>query len=55
MFGVNSAKSYCMAVRDEGMLVFAVAKHSKKARLLYDFGMRVGDKVRCDMESYVRK
>lgn len=42
--------SYYAAVRDEGKKVYAIAKGSYSPRLLYDFGMKVGDKVRCGVE-----
>jgi hypothetical protein len=42
--------SYYAAIRDVGMKVYAIAKGSNKPRLLYDFGMKVGDKVKCGVE-----
>ena len=42
--------SYYAAVRDEGKKVYAIAKGSGRPRLLYDFGMKVGDRVRCGVE-----
>ena len=42
--------SYYAAVRDVGKKVYAIAKGSNRPRLLYDFGMKVGDMVRCGVE-----
>ena len=43
-------ESYYVAVRDVGKKVYAIAKGSTKPRLLYDFGMKVGDIVKCGVE-----
>ena len=42
--------SYYAALRDVGKKVYAIAKGSNRQRLLYDFGMKVGDMVRCGAE-----
>lgn len=42
--------SYYAAIRDVGKKVYAVAKGSDRPRLLYDFGLREGDLVRCGVE-----
>ena len=42
--------SYYAAVRDEGKRVYAIARGSKKPRLLYDFNLKVGDFIRCGIE-----
>ena len=42
--------SYYAAVRDVGKKVYAIAKGSNRPRLLYDFGMKVGNMVRCGVE-----
>ena len=44
-------KPYYAAIRDEGKKVYAIAKGSNRARLLYDFGLKVGDLARCGIES----
>ena len=41
---------YHMAIRDVGKKVYAIAKGSNKPRLLYDFGLQVGETVRCGLE-----
>lgn len=46
--GVN--RTYYAAVRDEGKKVYAIAKGSSRARLLYDFSLKEGDFVRCGVE-----
>lgn len=46
----GTAPSYYSAIRDEGRKVYAIAKGSTKPRLLYDFGLKKGDKVKCGME-----
>ena len=46
--GVN--RTYYAAVRDEGKKVYAIAKGSNRARLLYDFSLKEGDFVRCGVE-----
>lgn len=42
--------SYFAAVRDVGKKVYAIAKGSNRPRLLYDFGLKVGSRVRCGVE-----
>lgn len=42
--------SYYAAIRDVGKKVYAIAKGSSRPRLLYDFGLKVGDIVRCGVE-----
>ena len=42
--------SYYAAIRDVGKKVYAIAKGSRKPRLLYDFSLNVGDMVRCGVE-----
>ena len=42
--------SYYAAVRDDGQKVYAIAKNSRRPRLLYDFGLNDGDVVRCGAE-----
>ena len=42
--------SYYAAIRDVGKKVYAIAKGSNRPRLLYDFGLKVGDMVRCGAE-----
>ena len=42
--------SYYAAIRDVGKKVYAIAKGSNKPRLLYDFGLQVGETVRCGIE-----
>jgi len=41
---------YYAAVRDLGMKVYVIAKGSSRPRLLYDFGLKVGEIVRCGIE-----
>jgi hypothetical protein len=43
--------SYYTAIRDVGRKVYAIAKGSNKPRLLYDFGLKEGDDIRCGIES----
>ncbi len=43
-------KYYYAAVRDVNKKVYAIAKGSNRARLLYDFSLKVGDIVRCGIE-----
>lgn len=43
-------ESYYAAIRDVGKKVYAIAKGNTKPRLLYDFGMKVGDMVKCGVE-----
>ena len=42
--------NYYAAIRDEGKRVFGIAKGSNRPRLLYDFGLQKGDKVKCGVE-----
>lgn len=42
--------SYYAAIRDVGDKVYAIAQGSKKPRLLYDFGLNVGDLLKCGIE-----
>ena len=44
--------SYYAAIRDAGKKVYAIAKGSSKPRLLYDFGLGVGDIVPCGVEGH---
>lgn len=43
-------KYYYAAVRDVDKKVYAIAKGSNRARLLYDFSLKEGDIVRCGIE-----
>ena len=45
--------TYYAAIRDEGKKVYAIAKGSTRPRLLYDFGLKKGDLVRCGVEGNV--
>ena len=42
--------SYYAAIRDVGKQVYAIAKGHNRPRLLYDFGLKVGDIVKCGVE-----
>lgn len=42
--------SYYAAIRDVGTKVYAIAKGSSRPRLLYDFGLKEGQTVRCGVE-----
>ena len=42
--------SYHMAIRDVGQKVYAIAEGSNKPRLLYDFGLKIGDVIKCGIE-----
>lgn len=42
--------TYYAAIRDAGKKVYAIAKGSTRPRLLYDFGLKVDDMVRCGIE-----
>ncbi len=42
--------SYFVAVRDVGHKVYAIARGSNRPRLLYDFGLKEGEMVRCGIE-----
>lgn len=44
---------YYAAIREVGQKVYAIAKGSSKPRLLYDFGLKKGDLVRCGIEGNV--
>ena len=45
--------SYYAAIREVGKKVYAIAKGSTRPRLLYDFGLKKGDLVRCGVEGNV--
>lgn len=45
------AFSYFGAMREEGQKVYFIAKNASRRRLLYDFGLKVGDIVYCGVES----
>ena len=53
IWGTDLKDSYYLAIREEGKKVYAIAKGSKRPRLLYDFNLEVGDDVRCGMEGNV--
>lgn len=42
--------NYYAAIREEGKKVYVIAKGSNRPRLLYDFGLKEGDKVKCGVE-----
>lgn len=42
--------SYYAAIRDVDKKVYAISAGSNRPRLLYDFGLKVGDMVRCGVE-----
>ena len=42
--------SYYAAIREVGHKVYAISKGSDRPRLLYDFGMKAGDMVKCGIE-----
>ena len=42
--------SYYCAIRDVDKKVYAITKGSNRPRQLYDFGLKVGDMVRCGIE-----
>lgn len=42
--------SYYAAIRDIGRKVYSIAKGSNKPRLLYDFGLKEGQTVKCGIE-----
>lgn len=42
--------SYYVALRDVGKKVYAIAKGSSRPRLLYDFGLKEGNTIRCGVE-----
>ncbi len=46
----NFNHSYYASIRDVDKKVYAIAKGSKKPRLLYDFSLKKGDMVRCGVE-----
>lgn len=50
VFMPDFGTSYYAAIRDVGKKVYAIAKGSSRPRLLYDFGLKVGDMVRCGVE-----
>ena len=41
---------YYLAMRDVGKKVYVIPRGSHKPRLLYDFGLKVGETVRCGIE-----
>lgn len=45
--------SYYAAIRDMGKKVYIIAKGSNRPRLLYDFGLKIGDLVRCGVEGNI--
>ena len=49
-FGIGGGYTYYLALREVGQKVYAIAKGSNRPRLLYDFGLKVGDTVRCGVE-----
>ena len=49
-FGLSGGYTYYLALREIGQKVYAIAKGSNRPRLLYDFGLKVGDRVRCGVE-----
>ena len=49
-FGLGGGNIYYLALREEGKKVYAIAKGSKKPRLLYDFDLKVGDELKCGVE-----
>lgn len=49
-FGISGGNTYYLALREVGQKVYAIAKGSNKPRLLYDFSLKVGDRVRCGVE-----
>lgn len=51
MFWFKIKNPYYAAIRDEGKKVYAIAKGSTRPRLLYNFNMKVGDRVQCGIES----
>lgn len=42
--------SYYAAIREEGKKVYAIAKGSNRPRLLYDFGLKENDVIKCGIE-----
>ena len=42
--------TYYVAIREEDKKVYAIAKGSNRPRLLYNFDLKVGDKMRCGVE-----
>ena len=42
--------SYYAAIRDVGMKVYVIVKGCSRPRLLYDFGLKKGDVIRCGIE-----
>ena len=49
-FGIGGGYIYYLALREVGQKVYAIAKGSNRPRLLYDFGLKVGDWVKCGVE-----
>lgn len=50
IYAPDFGRSYYAAIRDVGKKVYAIAKGSKRPRLLYDFSLKKGDVVRCGIE-----
>lgn len=48
--GVTSNNKYYAAIRESGKKVYAIAKGSSRTRLLYDFGLKEGQTVKCGIE-----
>ena len=42
--------TYYASIRDEDKKVYAIAKRSSRPRLLYDYGLKVGEMVECGIE-----
>ena len=51
--GVTSNNMYYAAIRESGKKVYAIAKGSSRPRLLYDFGFKEGQTVKCGIEGSV--
>lgn len=49
-WGIGATDSYFAAIRNVGQKVYAIARGSSRQRLLYDFGLNVGDVVGCGVE-----
>ena len=52
-WGWKFSGTYYLAMRDIGKKVYVIAKGSNKPRLLYDFGLQVGETVRCGIEGNI--
>ena len=53
MWGPKQKDSYYVAMREVGKKVYAIANGSNRTRLLYDFGLKEGQTVRCGIEGNV--